>query len=111
MDKPRSASDSRPPSTVSQSFKRLDSIPQTPTHRSRASTTGGLPPEILFPQNVSLSPESEEKAGKGDIFSTRDDEDSDGSAHDEETSEVVLAITFEELPIEIRSMTERYELA
>ncbi|KAF2473032.1 uncharacterized protein BDR25DRAFT_302064 [Lindgomyces ingoldianus] len=88
---------------TSKSFTRLES-PQshTPLSRSRASTLQGPPvPDILDPLQVTLSPDSEDPKD-GDIFASRDDQDP------EDPPVRTVPDTFEELPIEIRSLTERF---
>lgn len=85
----------------SKSFTRLESTSKSPLSRSRASTLQGPPvPDMLDPLKVTLSPESEKDE---DIFATQEDEDA------LEGYEPTVPDTFEELPIEIRSLTERYE--
>ncbi|OCK86304.1 hypothetical protein K432DRAFT_341383 [Lepidopterella palustris CBS 459.81] len=96
--------------TTSKSFSRLEPATQSPLNRSRASTIQGPPvPEILFPQNASLTTDTEEKEEDGDIFATNDDEDTvDVLLHEADAPDIKLPDTFEELPIEIRSLTERF---
>ncbi|KAF2866006.1 hypothetical protein BDV95DRAFT_585616 [Massariosphaeria phaeospora] len=91
---------------TSKSFTRLETVPaQSPLARSRASTLQAPPvPDILDPLKVRIAPESEEELGDGDVFATRE------SGEDEEAKapESGVPDTFEELPIEIRSLTERF---
>lgn len=109
---PRKGDDTRRPKALhaSKSFSRLEPASQSPLSRSRASTIQGPSiPEILYPQNASLSLESDEKEQKGDIFTTEDDEESvDGALDEADAPSIKLPDTFEELPIEIRSLTERF---
>ncbi|OCL05780.1 hypothetical protein AOQ84DRAFT_322447 [Glonium stellatum] len=94
---------------ISKSFSRLEPASQSPLSRSRASTLQGPPiPEILYPQNASLLQEGGEEQ-KGDIFAAEDDEESvDGAMDEADPPGTKLPDTFEELPIEIRSLTERF---
>lgn len=90
---------------TSKSFTRLESSrdPISPTSRSRATTIQGPPMPTLDPLNplkISLSPEEDSHAD-GDVFAKKDDDDE--AAH----SELSVPDRFEELPIEIRSLTER----
>ncbi|KAF1982307.1 hypothetical protein K402DRAFT_397747 [Aulographum hederae CBS 113979] len=103
---------SRRPNTlhVSKSFSRLEPSHQNPLNRARASTLQGPPiPEILYPENVTESPVDEDPTEKGDIFETRDEEDAGTEpATGNDTPVMKLPGTFEDLPIEIRSLTERF---
>jgi hypothetical protein len=107
----RKGDDARRPKALhtSKSFSRLEPASQSPLSRSRASTIQGPSiPEIHYPQNASLSLESDEQEQKGDIFTTEDDEESvDGALDEADAPSIKLPDTFEELPIEIRSLTER----
>ena len=92
------------PLQTSKSFTRLETVPaKDPLSRSRASTIQGPPvPSILDPLKQKLAPGSEDGHDNGDVFTTQEDAE-EGSA-----PEPGLPDTFEELPIEIRSLTERY---
>lgn len=71
--------------------------------RSRASTLQGPPlPTILDPLKVTVEPETDD-GHHGDIFASKEDEDG-------AQQESGVPDSFEELPIEIRSLTERYGL-
>ncbi|KAF1842603.1 uncharacterized protein K460DRAFT_320830 [Cucurbitaria berberidis CBS 394.84] len=86
----------------SRSFTRLDSAPQSPTSRSRASTLQGPPvPDMLDPLKANMVPEEDENVD-GDVFAKKD-EDEEGTKEEPRVPD-----TFEELPIEIRSLTERF---
>lgn len=89
---------------TSKSFTRLEPAPsKSSLSRSRASTLQGPPgPNILDPLKERLIPENEDGTTEGDIFATKEDAD-EGKA-----PEPGVPDTFEELPIEIRSLTERY---
>ncbi|GME38800.1 Vacuolar sorting protein 9 [Neofusicoccum parvum] len=100
-----SADDERPKMIhASKSFSRFDAAPQGPRHRSRASTVGATIPEILHP-NAFAHPDSD-ASEKGDVFATRSE---DGDHHDDDQpGDVALPQSFEDLPIEIRSLAERF---
>jgi hypothetical protein len=95
----------RPQPAKSMSFSRFDAPRSQPQTRSRASTLQGAIPEIMLqPSNFSSSPEGERHDGPGDPFSSReDDEHEDGNVADV----AGLPQRLEDLPIEIRSLTER----
>ncbi|KAF1837072.1 hypothetical protein BDW02DRAFT_566496 [Decorospora gaudefroyi] len=86
----------------SRSFTRLDSAPKSPLSRSRANTLQGPnPTDMLDPLKAAMVPEEDEN-GHGDVFAEKDE-------HGEQVSdELKIPDTFEELPIEIRSLTERF---
>ncbi|KAH7138961.1 hypothetical protein B0J11DRAFT_515740 [Dendryphion nanum] len=91
---------------ASKSFTRLESThaSKDPLSRSRASTIQGPPvPDILDPLKERISPEDDEGHTEGDVFARKE-------AADEEDAEQNHSVpdTFEELPIEIRSLTERF---
>ena len=87
---------------TSKSFTRLESTQKNPLSRSRASTLQGPPvPDILDPLKERLLPEEEDGHGDGDVFVQKDGEE-------DAPHEPGVPDTFEELPIEIRSLTERY---
>lgn len=95
----------RPQPAKSMSFSRLDSPRTAPKNRSRASTLqgGGIPEILLQSNHFSTSPEREKH--NGDPFSSHDDDDRDP----DDIGEVAgLPQRLEDLPIEIRSLTERY---
>ncbi len=99
------------PLHASKSFTRLEPTAQSPLGRSRASTVEGAIPETPHSAHVTLSPGSEEKAARRDIFVSRDEDDSgDETVEDSVGSARRQLETFEELPVEIRSLTERYTL-
>ncbi|KAF1978449.1 hypothetical protein BU23DRAFT_224668 [Bimuria novae-zelandiae CBS 107.79] len=82
---------------TSKSFTRLES-PHTkpPLSRSRASTLQGPPmPTITDPLKIAATPEE-------DVFASKEDEEA------EKEQELHVPEGFEELPIEIRSLTERF---
>ena len=96
----------RPQLQKAMTFSRFDS-PRQPQHRNRASTiTGSGVPDIILQNNYSSSPEKEKhgRGEKGDIFSSEDtDVDALGRTDGADTD----VQNFEDLPIEIRSLTER----
>ncbi|KAK7191126.1 hypothetical protein DPSP01_008858 [Paraphaeosphaeria sporulosa] len=85
---------------TSNSFTRLESTQaKQPPSRSRASTLQGPPmPAILDP----LKPEDEEGHADGDVFASKQDEE------EQLEHQINVPEGFEELPIEIRSLTERF---
>ncbi|KAF1813056.1 hypothetical protein P152DRAFT_473574 [Eremomyces bilateralis CBS 781.70] len=96
----------RRPNTLndSKSFTRLESPDDGSRSRGRASTLTSVAKELL-PQNAAvLTPEEEERDAQGDVFNTAQDEGADA----EDPPPVAFPQTFEELPIEIRSLTERF---
>jgi len=89
---------------TSKSFTRLESAQaKNPLSRSRASTLQGPPVPAIDPLKTTL-PNEEDEAVDGDVFAARPDGD------EEPAKEAGLPDSFEELPIEIRSLTERYAL-
>lgn len=100
---------SRPKAQNSKSFSRLSSPPRTPTEasRTRAATVQGSVPEIQLNQNGVQGNENDPLAEKSDIFSTAED-DEPIVASPELTSPTFKAPeTYEELPVEIQSLTDR----
>jgi hypothetical protein len=91
------------PLQPSKSFTRLESTqPKGPLTRSRASTLQGSPlPDMLGPLKESLSPEEEEDHADGSVFAKQQNDD-EATAQSPQAPD-----SFEELPIEIRSLTER----
>ncbi|KAF2731840.1 hypothetical protein EJ04DRAFT_554473 [Polyplosphaeria fusca] len=88
----------------SKSFTRLEPAPtKNPLSRSRASTLQGPPaPDILDPLRERIVLDVDEAKEGGDIFAPQEEEEQDGNA------ESSAPDSFEELPIEIRSLTERF---
>jgi hypothetical protein len=100
----------RPKVQNSKSFSRLSSPPRTPTdtNRARAATVQGPVPEIQLNQNGVQPNVDHPLVEKNDIFSTAEDDEPIVASPPEVTSPTLKAPeTFEELPIEIRSLTER----
>ena len=95
------------PLRPSSSFSRLESPQTSPSgalQRTRASTIqAGAGSNILFPQNVVTSPDSVQKAEEADIFAAQDK-----GALEEQWERPG---SFNDLPIEIQSLTERYSTA
>jgi len=92
-DRPRNLHPSR-------SFSRLDAAPKSPLSRSRASTLQGPHVDMLDPLKTSIVPEEDETVD-GDVFAKKD------VAEEQDSSAQPAPDVFEELPIEIRSLTER----
>lgn len=85
---------------TTRSFSRLDAVPKTTASRSRASTLQGPHvTDMLDPLKTSSVPEEDETVD-GDVFAKKEEEEQESLAPP--TPDV-----FEELPIEIRSLTER----
>ena len=90
---------------TSKSFTRLESThtSKDPLARSRATTLQGPSvPDILDPLKERIVPEDDEEQVDGDVFARK------GSTDDEESKPKDTPDAFEELPIEIRSVTEGY---
>ncbi|KAF2644732.1 hypothetical protein P280DRAFT_487276 [Massarina eburnea CBS 473.64] len=87
---------------TSRSFTRLEaSQARSSMSRSRASTLqGSAIPIIVDPLKVSMSPQ--EEGHDGDVFASREEDE------DAAQAEPGVPDRFEELPIEIRSLTERF---
>ncbi|KAF2769616.1 hypothetical protein EJ03DRAFT_327221 [Teratosphaeria nubilosa] len=101
----RSVSDERPPLLhVSHSFTRMPQSPSSLSPRKRASTLqdAGIP-AVPDARHIAASPEMPDD--KGDVFESREDEE---DAQTSSQPELSLPSTFDELPIEIRSLTERF---
>lgn len=94
-DRPRNLHPSR-------SFSRLDAAPKSPLSRNRASTLQGPNvADMLDPLKDSIVPEEDENVD-GDPFAKKEGED------EPEIPAQPAPDVFEELPIEIRSLTERF---
>lgn len=97
--------------TNSKSFTRLPSPPRDRNARSRSSTlqTTTIPEIPSYVATLSSSP-PDEKPTKPDIFSNPEDAESTTTADDEVTNpNLRIPQSFDELPIELRSLTERYD--
>jgi hypothetical protein len=95
---------------TSRSFTRMESPPSTASSpRKRANTTqvSGIP-SIPEARPIDPGPESFGKDSQADVFENREDEDDDTSEPDTPAPELNLPSTLDELPIEIRSLTERF---
>ncbi|QDS75447.1 hypothetical protein FKW77_004029 [Venturia effusa] len=104
---------SRPKAQNSKSFSRLSSPPSTPTEtsRARAATIQGSVPEIQLYQDGGQAITDSHLAEKSAIFSTAEDDESIialGSPTELTSPTLKAPDTFEELPIEIRSLTDRF---
>jgi hypothetical protein len=84
------------------SFSRLDSSGPNDSARSRSSLMSAASPTFLGPEAQVASPDKEEPE---DVFDRGDDTISIASVVS--SSQLSPPQTFEELPIEIRSLTER----
>ena len=103
--------ESRPkPLHTSRSFTRMESPPSTASSpRKRANTTqvSGIP-SIPEARPIDPGPESFGNDSRADVFENREDEENDTSEPDTPAPELNLPSTLDELPIEIRSLTERF---
>lgn len=103
--------ESRPkPLHTSRSFTRMESPPSTASSpRKRANTTqvSGIP---AIPEARSTDPGSElfGHDSRADVFENREDDENDTSEPETPAPELNLPGTLDELPIEIRSLTERF---
>jgi hypothetical protein len=110
-ESPAISRESRPRTLhTSRSFTRMESPPSTASSpRKRAYTTqvAGIP---SIPEARSIDPDSEAfgKDEKIDVFENREDEDNEAPEPDTPAPELKLPNTLDELPIEIRSLTERF---
>jgi hypothetical protein len=106
-----SAADSRPkPVRISRSFPRMDNGPGNGSPRKRASTLQeqGIP-AVPQPKAITTSPELVGKKHVADVFENQDDDEEPvQSGTGTPGPELQLPSTFDELPIEIRSLTERF---
>ncbi|EMC92899.1 hypothetical protein BAUCODRAFT_37809 [Baudoinia panamericana UAMH 10762] len=104
----RSVSDSRPGLHGSQSFIRMPASPSATSPRKRASTLqeAGIP-AIPEARHIDGSPEV---AGKrADVFENHDDEEEHvPSGAVTPNPELKIPSTFDDLPIEIKSLSERF---
>ncbi|KAF1948011.1 hypothetical protein EJ02DRAFT_429753 [Clathrospora elynae] len=86
----------------SRSFTRLESSPKSPLSRSRASTLQGPhAPDMPDPLKANVVPEEDANADD-DVFVQDEGEDGEGKEGPRAPD------AFEDLPIEIRSLTERF---
>ncbi|KAI9871510.1 MAG: hypothetical protein M1830_002804, partial [Pleopsidium flavum] len=111
----RSHYDSQRPRTlhVSKSFSRLEPSTSSPLRHSQADVLHSADiSEILTPENITFSPKSERAAVGGDIF---EKPDSDDEAKHGKGRAVISGSTtslsegFDNLPIELISLTDRLE--
>lgn len=106
----RAASDSRPNTLhISRSFTRMDNAPTPDSPRKRASTLqeAGIP-AIPEARPIDGSPELSGKTKATDVFENREDEEEPASDISTPNPDLKLPSTFDELPIEIKSLTERF---
>ena len=110
-ESPAISRESRPrPLHTSRSFTRMESPPSTASSpRKRANTTqvAGIP---SIPEARSIDPDTEAfgKDEKKDVFENHEDDENETSEPDTPAPELKLPNTLDELPIEIRSLTERF---
>nr|POE89820.1 vacuolar protein sorting-associated protein 9b [Quercus suber] len=106
----RVASDARPtPLHTSRSFTRMDASPSPESPRKRASTLQDVSiPAVPVARRIDTSQELAGKRPMTDVFENNEDEDHGPSGAQTPNPELKLPSTFDELPIEIRSLTERF---
>lgn len=94
---------------VSHSFPRMDTPPLSPTRTTRASTLQekGIT-AVPAARPIETSQELEGKHHIADVFENRDEEDIIQSGTGTPAPDLQLPSTFDDLPIEIRSITERF---
>ncbi|TKA26137.1 hypothetical protein B0A50_04634 [Salinomyces thailandicus] len=104
----RSVSDNRPALHLSRSFTRMPPSPDPESPRKRASTmqTSGIP-AVPEARHIDTSPELVGKK-KTDVFEKHEEEDEENEAAAMPNPELKLPSTFDDLPIEIKSLTERF---
>jgi hypothetical protein len=90
----------------SRSFTRLESAPKSQLSRSRASTLQGPHVPTMLDPLKSNAVLEEDEAVDADVFVKKDHDDDDDD--DQVPAHEAAPDSFEELPIEIRSLTERY---
>ncbi|KAK3117084.1 hypothetical protein LTR53_001889 [Teratosphaeriaceae sp. CCFEE 6253] len=106
----RSASDSRPGLHGSRSFSRMPSSPSSTSPRKRATTLqeAGIP---AVPEARSIDGSPEMVGKKADVFEYQEDEEDKHREQSSTTSAnpaLKLPSTFDDLPIEIKSLPERF---
>ena len=95
---------------TSRSFTRMESPPSTASSpRKRANTTqvAGIP-SIPEARPIDSVNEASGKDEEKDVFENREDDGNEISDPDTPAPELKLPNTLDELPIEIRSLTERF---
>lgn len=100
------------PLHTSQSFSRLESPRPTLLGRNRASTLQhGVTPEQISPERMAFSPAYKGKAQPLDIFDKKcsDGDITPSTGNADAKSSQILTEDMEELPIELISLTDRYE--
>ena len=102
----------RPPAQISRSFSRPEMSSDSPTtpSRSRASTITAPIVPVPEARQLILSPEDASKRKKGDIFENTDESNDALDAElDSAISEPSKPESLDQLPIEIQSISERYD--
>lgn len=95
---------------TSRSFSRFESPPLSPSKRNRASTVQEptFIRESTYVSDLYPSPESELKSRGTDVFESREDDEISADMNVVDDAQDKMWEQFDELPIEIRSLTERY---
>lgn len=100
----------RPRVRSTQSFTRMDPLPTPESPRKRANTAQGQGIQAVpAARSIATSPEMIGKPHVADVFENREENDhSEQNDAEKSGPELQLPSTFDELPIEIRSLTERF---
>ena len=94
---------------IARSFKRLDSTEDSSFGRNRASTFHeGFQRGILDPVASTNPPEVENNAKDGIFATQNDDHQAILESVEQDINEEDLTESFEELPANVRSLTEKY---
>lgn len=108
--KASATSDGRPKAIhTSNSFSRMDPPPAPISPRKRASTMQekGIT-AVPEARHISVSPEISGKKHVADVFENPDEDETAPSGTGTPGPEIQVPSTFDELPIEIKSLTERF---
>ena len=98
----------RPSPQNLKSFSRIESPPHDTRPRSRGSTLQDGSPHPLFQDALSSSPVQEKVSDRSDPFSTQEGPET-GDIESTANPSLRMPQHFEELPIELRTLTERYD--
>ncbi|SMR48349.1 unnamed protein product [Zymoseptoria tritici ST99CH_1E4] len=97
------------PQDTARSFTRMEEPPLSPSSRKRASTLQAIP-AIPEARDISTSLVDDGKEQTTDVFERHDDDEDEHAEGDVSIAgpELHVPSTFDELPIEIRSIAERF---
>lgn len=103
----RSVSDPRPKPIHTKSFTRMDAVHSSTSPRKRASTLqeAGIP---AVPEARDIEGLPDVAGKRTDVFENQEDEEHTVSGGQTPNPELHLPSSFDELPIEIRSLSERF---